>query len=560
MLTSRRQLCRATALALALGPGAAMAQSFGLEQMRDSRPSGGFDVTFADPVTQPERRASSGSGSSAAGEPISAIDWLDALNQAGITPPEPDVATSALVPEVRTVTLGASNAGAVGLLPASVTGLPVTLWQGSETETLLRRIDLLDVTGLPAMQALFFTLLLAEADPPADAARDPEAEDPLLLARIDRLAEIGALDPALALIERAGQTRSPALFSRWFDLSLLAGIETQPCRRVAGDPDIAPSQSIRIFCLARNRDWETAALLLETASALGTLEPSEERLLTRFLHVDLDDTALALPPPANITPLLFRLSEAIGEPLPTSDLPRAYAYYDLRGRAGWKAALEAAERLARSGALPENRLLGLYSGGKPSASGGIWDRVAAVQAFDAAIAVPRPDPETVAERLPEAWQAMQDAGLETTFAALYGKRLVPYTEREDLAGRLATRAVLLAPEAAALSRQIAPAGPTEAFLLALAKGQPSAVEAPSTRAKIITRGFAATTRPPERIQRLISDGQLGEAILEAMQLYAFAMQGNLPDIAPALATFRAIGLEETARSAALQLLLLDERG
>ena len=471
MQTSRSWLCRAAALALALAPGAAAAQVFGLDQMQGrsgGAQDGGFDVGFADPVTQPDRRAGGTAPTSDAGRPISAIDWLDALNRAGIPVAEPDVATTALAPEVRTVALGASNAGAVGLLPASVTGLPVTLWQGSETDALLRRIKALDVTGLPAMQALFFSLLLAEADPPEEAARDPEAEDPLLLARIDKLTEIGAVDPALALIERAGQTRSPALFSRWFDLSLLAGIETQPCRRVASDPEIAPSQSVRIFCLARNRDWETAALLLETASALGTLEPAEERLLTRFLHVELDDTAAALPPPANITPLLFRLSEAIGEPLPTSDLPRAYAYYDLRGRAGWKAALEAAERLARSGALPENRLLGLYSGGKPSASGGIWDRVAAVQAFDAAIAVPRPDAETVAERLPEAWEAMRDAGLETTFAALYGERLVTYAERTGRAGRLATRAVLLATDAAGAARRITPANPTEAFLLALA--------------------------------------------------------------------------------------------
>ncbi|MBR9766347.1 MAG: hypothetical protein GYB53_23255, partial [Rhodobacteraceae bacterium] len=297
-----------------------------------------------------------------------------------------------------------------------------------------------------------------------------------------------------------------------------------------------------------------------TASALGTLEPAEERLLTRFLHVDLDDTAISLPPPADLSPLLFRLSEAIGEPLPTSDLPRAYAYYDLRGRAGWKAALEAGERLARSGALPENRLLGLYSGGKPSASGGIWDRVAAVQRFDAAIAVPRPDPGRVIESLPEAFTAMSEAGLQTTFAALYGARLAPYADAPGEAGRMATRALLLAPGAATLSREIEARNPTETFLLALAQGQPASVEAPSDRARIVARGFAAQTRPPERIQQLISDGQLGEAILEAMQLYAFAMQGNLPDIAPALATFRAIGLEETARAAALQLLLLDDRG
>ena len=46
------------------------------------------------------------------------------------------------------------------------------------------------------------------------------------------------------------------------------------------------------------------------------------------------------------SPLLFRLHEAIGEPLPTGALPRAYAVADLRDLAGWKPQLEAAERLA----------------------------------------------------------------------------------------------------------------------------------------------------------------------------------------------------------------------
>lgn len=561
--------------------GAGPPPVFGLDQMQQMQGTVPVDLSQGLPVTQPDRRPALGSqnargpsgGAPAAGAPMSAIDWLDALTDAGIARPgDPapdqasDIADSALAPEVRTLTLSASEAGAVGLLPASVTGLPTTLWQGSEVATLIRRIDTLDVTRLPAMQSLLYTLLLAEADPPegpaqgsGGAARD---DDPLLLARIDKLADLGALDPALALIERAGQTRSPALFARWFDLSLLAGLESQPCRRIATDPEIAPGPAARIFCLARNSDWDTAALLLETGGALGALAPIEERLLTRFLHVDLDDDATPLPPPApgQITPLLFRLSEAIGEPLPTSDLPRAYAYYDLRGRAGWKAALEAAERLARTGALPENRLLGLYSGGRPSASGGIWDRVAAVQAFDAAIGAPRPDRDLVRQTLPPAWEAMQDAGLETAFAALYAGRLATYAAEAGAPGRIALRALLLAPDPGDHLAALGPRNPTEAFLLALARGRPDQVEAPSERARIVARGFAADTRLPTRLARLVDQGQLGEAILEAMQLYAFAMAGNLADTGPALAGFRALGLEQTARAAALQILLLDDRG
>ena len=46
--------------------------------------------------------------------------------------------------------------------------------------------------------------------------------------------------------------------------------------------------------------------------------------------------------------------EAIGTPLPTAPLPLAFAHSDLRHTAGWKARIEAAERLVRTGAVSAN--------------------------------------------------------------------------------------------------------------------------------------------------------------------------------------------------------------
>ena len=54
----------------------------------------------------------------------------------------------------------------------------------------------------------------------------------------------------------------------------------------------------------------------------------------------------------------------------------AFAQADMRDNTGWKAQLEAAERLARNGVLDPNQLLGLYTEEKAAASGGVWDRVA----------------------------------------------------------------------------------------------------------------------------------------------------------------------------------------
>ena len=67
-------------------------------------------------------------------------------------------------------------------------------------------------------------------------------------------------------------------------------------------------------------------------------------------------------------------------------LPLAFTYADLSDNAGWKAQIEAAERLSRAGAIAPNLLLGLYTSQKPAASGGVWDRVAAFQGLDTAVA------------------------------------------------------------------------------------------------------------------------------------------------------------------------------
>ena len=87
-----------------------------------------------------------------------------------------------------------------GCCPPQVTGLPRALW-GLGPDRRDRRADPDErVDTLPALQSLLITLLLAEAEPPADAA----GRGVLLLARIDKLLDLGALEQAAALLDAAG--------------------------------------------------------------------------------------------------------------------------------------------------------------------------------------------------------------------------------------------------------------------------------------------------------------------------------------------------------------------
>ena len=505
---------------------------------------------------------------SAQDAPMSAIDWLN--GQGGGNAPlvlrpdplfqgprpaaprdEPPVASSGTRPEVDVSPLGGPVPDAVGLLPTSVTGLPRGLWQNSEAETIAPLLTEVE-PAVPALWALLYTLLLAEADAPRGSGEDAT----LLLARLDRLRAEGAVDPALALLERAGGDSSPALFERWFDLSLLSGNGTEPCEALKAQPDLSDDLPTRIYCDARLGDWDHAVTVLGTARALGRINGRDVELLTRYLEPSLVDGADPVPPPAQPTPLQFRLFEMVGEALPTQPLPPAFAAADLSGNSGWRAQLLAAERLARHGALEPNRLLGYYSDRRAAASGGVWDRVAAVQKFDSALDGGRAD--LVGPALLEVWPQMRSAGLLVPLAELFGTRLAEI-ELDDRAQALAQKAALLSTDYETAARALdAPSGRL-ATTAAIARGDvPDPM--PDTAIEAAVARAWDDPSPPPALARLLQQGKLGEAILRAMALFSFGAAGNHANLTEALATLRAVGLEDTARRAAIQLLILDDEG
>jgi len=484
-------------------------------------------------------------------QPLSAIEWLnDPVPLAAPRLPlgqEPPVAPTVMVPDVSVMPLGESRPDGVGLLPAGVTGLPATLWAASSETTLIDLWSGISHEPLPAVQALYYTLLLSEADA-------PEGDDGRFLrVRVERLAMLGAVEPAIALLERAGPAE-PALFAPWFDLTLLSGGEGRACNALRRQPELSPGHAARIYCAARAGDWNTATVIFEVSRALGLLSAPVARLLDQFLHPGLAEGGVPLAPPRSPSPLEFRLHEAVGASLPTHSLPRAFAVADLRSVAGWKAKLEAAERLARTGAVSPNRLLGLYTERSPAASGGVWDRVAAIQALDSALG--NADPTRIAQALPAAWDAMQSVRLEVPFAQLFSARLEDFDLPSDSAG-LAWEIGLLSDGYETVAMR--PGSGREArFLAGVAHGEPPLELAENTLERAVGDAFA-TTRAAPADRALLEQGRLGEAILRAANRLDAAGRGDGAAIVSGLTTLRAVGLEDSARRSALQLLLLDRR-
>ena len=488
-------------------------------------------------------------GLALAQQPLSAIDWLSNSIEATpiAMPPAQDNLGSSEIPEVVVTPLGGPSPDAAGLLARSVTGFPRDLWSQSDPEDLARLMRQAGNAELPAIRALMFTLLLAEADAPTGLQRTGD----FLQLRVDQLLRLGAVEQAEALMERAG-IDTPELFQRAFDASLLTGNEDTRCAEIDRRPELSARYPARIFCLARRGNWSTAALVLGTAEVLGMLTPAEDALLARFLDPDLFEADDMLAFPDVPTPLEFRMFEAIGERMPTAPLPRAFAHADLRPVAGWKAQLEAAERLARAGALSENSFLGIYSARLPAASGGVWDRVEAVQRFETALN--RRDKQAIIRTLPDAWSRMGEVGLQVPFARLFGTRLLDI----DLNGaheRQALEVALLSPGYEEAARRLPNITPTDAMLRAIASGRMPDTPPSQPQLRAIYDGF--TNDPSRQLQAMIDNGAIGEAILSAMAKLSQDLRSDPRQITEALSLFRAVGLVGTARSVALQLLLLE---
>ncbi|MEM7643669.1 MAG: hypothetical protein AAF366_14220, partial [Pseudomonadota bacterium] len=329
----------------------------------------------------------------------------------------------------------------------------------------------------------------------------------------------------------------------------LTGFDTRACDAMTANPGIAPTLPARIFCLSRTGDWAAAALTLETGRALGAITEDEDLLLAHFLDPELFEGEPPPIPPRPMTPLAFRLLDGIGETPSTRDLPLAFAAADLRTTTGWKAQIEAAERLVRVGAIPASRLLALYTERRPSASGGVWERAAAIQRLDTALL--SGEAQKVADALPVAVARMREVGLLVPFADAYGPRLARM-DLPETASAMALRMGLLSWDYETVARLATPRTDRDRFAVAIALGEGTAPP-PGFVSDAVAAGF--TSAPPPVLAEMAGQDRLGEALLEAGLLLAEGPESDPQSITDALALLNAVGLLQTARRAALQLVL-----
>jgi hypothetical protein len=495
-----------------------------------------------------------------AAEPRSAIPWLSESIEIEGTPPPPGRPRPGAAPapdaDAITVTpLGRVTRNGIGLLPPSRTGFAPALW-GPDPAAEVRDLVLgYPDQGLPEAHALFHRLLLAESDPPPGSG----PESGVLVARIDRLLGIGSLQEAAALIDMAGAD-TPDLFRRWFDTGLLLDRAAEPCAALRQNPSLSPTLPARVFCLARGGDWNAAEITLMLGQEVGAIPEEQQALLARFLDPDIFEGEPEPPAPEPLTALDFLMREAIGLTRPPGRLPLAFLGADLNDHVPMRTRVEAAERLALSGAVGPSVLFAAYRSGTPAASGGLWDRAQAVQALDTALAGDG-DPGAA---LLAADAALTPRGLRVALAEDYAGRLVALDP-----GPLAPEArqtlvelLLLGREPEAAARAAGPE-PDAAVAGLLAIAGVGSAQGDGALMAAALDGLTTATPADERERALaefVAGGRQGRAIIEALGLVQAGAATDPPALRAALLTLRLAGQTEAARALALQTLLAGGAG
>jgi len=494
-----------------------------------------------------------------AAEPLSAIPWLSRSIDPGATPPPARPAGSPAAPEADTITVTSLDdirRDATGLLPPGDSGFARDLWGPTDAFEAQSLIVAHRPRAAPEALALFHRLLLAEADAPPGSDGDAG----LLIARIDRLLEMGALEEASALLG-ISDPNTPDLFRRWFDTGLLLGRAEPPCEALRQNPALSPTLPARVFCLARGGDWNAAEITLTLGEGVGSIPPDQERLIARFLDPAIfeGEPDPAIPDP--LTPLDFLLREAVGLPRPSGALPLAFLHADLDVHAPMRARIDAAERLTLANAIDPPVLFEAYRAGEPAASGGAWDRAAAVQDLDAALETG--DPARVGAAVTAADSMLGARGLRVAFASESAVRLAAFDPATlpAAARRVAFELLLLSDEPDAATRFADPGDPVSRALLAIAGSGNARLEGLDDLTRAALEGLQ--TRDPVdarevRLRAMLDSGRQGRALIEALELLPLRGPADPAAFRAALHVLNAAEQTAAARRIALQTLLLPD--
>jgi hypothetical protein len=459
--------------------------------------------------------------------PISAIDWLSQPTLAPLTEKNvitPQTNTDKVVNEITTIELDLNRDEIYGLIPQEISGIPEDFWTEIDSDTLRQVLMSQPSSNLPSADDLLIRALLAKTRGNID----------VMLVRVETLIDRGAVQAAFSLVKQSKieNIQSFALFAK---TALLTNNVEKICIKLNGARHLSNNEALQVYCHLHSGSQKIAEINYVTLKALGAFRPTTSRLLAAHLNKkNNNDFVLPEVNLVEITPLDFQMWAGVGQPISTTSLPVSFATYDLRETSSWLQKIQAAERLSIIGSLPGSTLLQTYTSDQVSTSGGIWDRVLAVQALHRALSDPAIDPTN---ELNTFWGTLQDKRLIAALARAWSARLLEFDTKARNNDFLFQMQILSRPNAFP-------------FEITMERLQTKNKLLPTKVFKEIMNSFKKEILVTKKFGAINT--------LRAMRLVSKALNGERPALLEAIILYQEMGLTPLAQQLALEYMIIGQ--
>ena len=368
-------------------------------------------------------------------EPTNAIEWLlqtddNKIESLSNTEDIKDRQTPNLI--ITTSNLKPIDLNSLGIIPSNITGIDTDIWRKVNEQTLYNELQSLPDLQFHSAQTFLKRVLISETNPPLLSKKSRLSGSLYLIARLDKLIKIGALDEAESLINQVAQINSD-LFIRLSKISFLTGRLGPMCDKLNKQPSLSNDLSVRVICLSKLNDWNAAVLILSSAVSLNLLDKNREMLLINYLDPDV---SLQTTLPFDYTNFdeidfyLGNLAKNFNSKL-TDSVKYHYASHINNNNLVDK--ILAAEALVTKKSISVSTLFDIYRSNTIEGSKGFWGRMRAIKNLDQNLE--RNNEQSVGIAIERTIEEMYLANLLFTLAPEYAAKLENFNvlkNRNDL--------------------------------------------------------------------------------------------------------------------------------
>ncbi len=263
------------------------------------------------------------------------------------------------ISKVEESSLGSVNLNSIGIISAENTSFPTSLWNRSDESLLAKKITEIPELKIASANKIFKRLLILDTEPPINTIGNKNMGSIFLLSRVDRLIEMGAIDEAEVILDYI-KNPNYDLLRRKIDIASITGRLQETCKKVRRHFDSSDILKFKIICLAREGDWNAAAILFSVGSTLKLFSSTEKKLLLNFLDPEINVKIGEEEMKANLSPTNFYLFLSRGVFFNTKDLSPKYAYTLSTEGNSLMERIQSSEKLVKSFSMNSNYLFSLY--------------------------------------------------------------------------------------------------------------------------------------------------------------------------------------------------------